>query len=127
MKNLRYHLQKLKKLKRREFHPLLYTIHKQEKISKKTLFYMKEYGPHTNVPRTIIRESVKVLLFASLISSFGGFALEHIKVVFASITPLIILLPVLNDMIGDYGIIMSSRLATMLHEKKIKTALSLQK
>ena len=59
-------------------------------------------------------------MLASIISSFGGLSLEHIKTVFVSIYPLIILLPALNDMVGDYGTIVSSRFSTMLHEGKIK-------
>jgi mgtE-like transporter len=114
------HLEKLRKLRRHEYHPLIHHIHKKHKISKQTLFYVKEYGPHSHVPRTIIKESIKILLLASIISSFGGLALEHIKTVFISIVPLIILLPALNDMVGDYGTIISSRFSTMLHEGKIK-------
>jgi mgtE-like transporter len=83
------------------------------------LFYVKEYGPHANVPRTIIKESIKILLLASILSSFGGLALENIKLLFISITPLIILLPALNDMIGDYGTIISARFSTALHEGKV--------
>lgn len=120
MKRFAAHLEKLRKLRRHEYHPLIHHIHKKHKISKQTLFYVKEYGPHSHVPRTIIKESIKILLLASVISSFGGLALEHIKTVFISIIPLIILLPALNDMVGDYGTIISSRFSTMLHEGKIK-------
>ncbi len=120
MKRFAAHLEKLRKLRRHEYHPLIHHIHKKHKISKQTLFYVKEYGPHSHVPRTIIKESIKILLLASIISSFGGLALEHIKTVFISIVPLIILLPALNDMVGDYGTIISSRFSTMLHEGKIK-------
>jgi len=112
----RRHLKRLQKMPRKNYHPLIHKIHKKHHISKKTLFYVKEYGPHSNVPRTIIRESIRILLFASVISSIGGFALENIKYVFVSILPLVILLPVLNDMIGNYGTIFSSRFSTMLHE-----------
>lgn len=120
MKSLKKKLLELSGIKRREYHPLIHRVHKKYKISRKTLLYVKEYGPHSNVPKTIIRESVRILLFASIISSFGGFALEHIKVVFVSILPLVILLPVLNDMIGDYGTIVSSRFSTLLHTGKIR-------
>ncbi len=116
------HLKKLQKLKRKHYHPLIHTIHKKHNISKKTLFYVKEYGPHSNVPRTIIRESIRILLLASLISSFGGLALENIKTLFVSIIPLLILLPVLNDMIGNYGTVISSKFSTLLYEGKIKSA-----
>ncbi|MFH1249118.1 MAG: magnesium transporter [archaeon] len=120
MKQLIKHLEKIRKLDRRYHHPLLHKVHKKHRISKKTLFYVKEYGPHSNVPKTIIKESIKILLLASIISSFGGFTLEHIKEIFISITPLLILFPALNDMIGDYGTIISSRFSTMLHEGGIK-------
>lgn len=115
-KQLRQHLEKLRKVERKKHHPLLHKIHKKHRISRKTLFYVKEYGPHTHVPRTIIRESIKILLLASIISSFGGLALEQIKLLFVSIIPLIVLLPALNDMIGDYGTIVSAKFSTMLHE-----------
>lgn len=120
MNHIRKHLKKLQNIKRKSYHPLIHLIHKKHKISKKTLFYVKEYGPHTHVPRTIIKESVKILLFASIISSFGGLALEYIKELFISIIPLIILMPTLNGMIGGYGSIISSKFSTMLHEGKIK-------
>ena len=119
MKTLRANLEKLRKKERKRHHGLVNKIHKEYNISKKTLFYVKEYGPHTNVLRTIIKESIKILLFASIISSFGGLILENIKLVFISIMPLLILLPALNDMIGDYGTIISSRFSAMLHEGKV--------
>jgi len=117
----RRHLRIIQGLKRHKAHPLLHHLHKKHKISRKTLFYIKEYGPHTHVSKTIIRESIKILLLASVISSFGGMALESIKAAFIAIMPLVILLPVLNDMIGDYGTIISSRFSTMLHEGKINS------
>lgn len=120
MKTLRKHLEKIRTIERKKYHPLIHKIHKKHKISRKTLFYVKEYGPHANVPKTIIKESIKILLLASVISSFGGLALEYIKTILILIFPLIILLPALNDMIGDYGAIISSRFSTMLYEGKIK-------
>src|SRR3989344_789545 len=119
-KNIIKYLEKLKGVKRRKHHSLIHRIHKKYRISKKTLFYVKEYGEHSNVPRTIIKESIKILVFASILSAFGGFALESIKTLFISIIPLIILLPNLNDMIGDYGTIISSRFSVLLHEGKIR-------
>ncbi|MEM7819820.1 MAG: magnesium transporter [Candidatus Aenigmatarchaeota archaeon] len=120
MKQIKKHLEKLRKIERRQYHPIIYKIHKKHKISKKTLFYIKEYGPHSNVPKIIIKESIGILLLASIISSLGGFGLEYIKSNFIKIMPFIILLPILNDMIGDYGTIISSKFSTMLHEGKIK-------
>lgn len=120
MNTLKQHLEKLVLIKRKKYHPIIHKIHKKHGISKKTLFYIKEYGPHSHVPKTILKESVIVLLFASIISSFGGLALENMKTVFLSIIPLVILLPALNDMIGDYGTIVSSKFSTMLHEGLIE-------
>jgi len=119
MKTYKKHLEKLRKVKRKHYHPLAHKIHKKHKISRKTLFYVKEYGPHTNVSKRIIKESIKILLLASIISSLGGLALEEIKFVFISILPLVILLPTLNDMIGDYGAIFSGKFSTMLYEGKV--------
>ena len=116
---MRDHLEELRLVKRHQHHPLIHQIHKEHRISHKTLFYVKEYGPHSHIAKTIIAESIKVLLFASIISSVGGFALEQIKTLFVSIAPLIILLPALNDLIGDFGTIVSSHFSTLLHEGKI--------
>jgi mgtE-like transporter len=115
------HLKKLQKIKRKHYHPIIHEIHKKHNISKKTLFYVKEYGPHSHIPQTIIRESLRILLFASLISSLGGLTLENIKNIFVTIVPLIVALPVINDMIGDYGTVVSSKFSTMLHEGLVKT------
>jgi len=114
------HLHKLRNVERKKHHHLLHHIHKKHKISRETLFYVKEYGPHSNVARVIIKESLKILIFTSILSAVGGVTLENIKVLFVSIMPLIIMLPVLNDMIGDYGTIISGRFSTMMHEGKIK-------
>ncbi|MEM0475964.1 MAG: magnesium transporter, partial [Candidatus Norongarragalinales archaeon] len=119
-KHLPRKLERVRTLRRRAYHPLLHEVHHAHKISRKTLFYVKEYGPHSNVAKTIVRESVKILLFASLLSALGGLALEHIKTVFVSIVPLVVLLPALNDMIGDYGAIISAKFSTLLHTGKIK-------
>lgn len=113
-------LEQLRKIKRHKHHPLQHHLHKKHHISKRTLFYIKEYGPKSNVSGTIVKESIKILLLASIISSFGGFALEEVKAVFLTLTPLIILLPTLNGMVGGYGTIISSKFSTMLHEGKLQ-------
>lgn len=119
MTTIKQHLETLKTVERKKHHPLLHKLHKKYNLSKRTLFYVKEYGPHTNVAKTILRESLKIMLFASVLSSLGGFALENIKTVFISILPLIILLPTLNNMIGSYGTIISSKFSTMLLTGKV--------
>jgi cation transporter-like permease len=123
MKSLRRHLERLRNVKKRKYSPLIHRLHKKHHLSKRTLFYIKEYGHHTNALKTIIKESLRILILASLLSSFGGLAFESIKEIFLSIVPLIILLPALNDMIGDYGVIISSRFTTLLHTGKIRGAI----
>ncbi len=118
MKNVKKYLGKLRIVKKKHYHPLIHKIHREHKISKKTLFYIKEYGPNANVPKRIIKESIKILFFASIISSVGGLALEHLKTTLVSLMPLLVLIPVLNDMIGDYGTIISSKFSTLLHTKR---------
>jgi len=113
-------LRRIVSIKRERHHPLIHEVHKRHGISRKTLFYVKEYGPHSNVPKVIVKESIKILLFASIISSFGGLAIEYIKTIFISLVPLLVLLPTLNDMIGDYGTIISARFSTMLHSGKAR-------
>jgi len=120
MRQVHPQLEQLRKIPRHKHHPLQHHIHKKHHISKRTLFYIKEYGPKSNVSGTIIKESIKILLLASIISSFGGFALEEVKAVFITLTPLVILLPTLNGMVGGYGTIISSKFSTMLHEGKLQ-------
>ena len=117
-KDINYYLTKLVKLERRKYHPLVHKVHRKHNISKKTLFYIREYGPHSHIPRVIIKESIKVLLLASIISSIGGLAFENIKDIFISLIPIIILFPALNGLIGGFGGIVSSKFASMLHEGK---------
>jgi len=76
---------------------------------------MKEYGPHSHVASLIIKESIKILLLASIISSIGGMHLKPVEGTLVTILPLLILLPALNDMIGDFGTIVSSKFTTMLY------------
>ena len=112
MKNkekIKIYLERIRKLKREKHHPLIHEVHKKHNISRQTLFYIKEYGKNSNVSGTIVRESIKILLLASIISSFGGLALDRIELFFLSIYPLVLLLPSLNNMIGNYGTIISSR------------------
>lgn len=120
MKERHEHLSELSKLKRKHYHPIQHEIHHAHKISRKTLFYIKEYSTETNAVKTIIWQSIGILLLASFISLSGGLTLENIKSSFISITPLIVLLPALNGMIGSFGTVIASRFSTMLFEGKIK-------
>ena len=80
---------------------------------------MKEYGPHSHVSYKIVKESMKILIFASIMSSLGGLFIERIKVLIFSVIPMIILLPYLNHMIGNFGTIIATKFSTYLHEGKI--------
>ena len=68
----------------------------------------------------IIRESVKVLIFASILSSFGGIGLESLNQKLVTILPFLILFPALNNLVGNFGIIFSSRFTTLLYMGKVK-------
>ena len=89
-------------------------------ISTKTLFYIEEYGPNTSVYKKIVKESLKILIFAAIMTSIGGLFIEKIKVLMFSVIPMIILLPSLNTMIGDFGIICATKISSYLHEGKVK-------
>lgn len=84
------------------------------RISHRTLFYMREYGPHAHVASNIMKESVKVLFLASAISSLGGMGLQLVETKFITIIPLLVLLPALNDMIGDFGSVVGSKFSVAL-------------
>ena len=114
-----HHLKKLQLAKRSIYNPLQHNIHTKHNIAKRTLFYIKEYGTRSGPLKTILRESFKILVFASILSSLGGFSLEYIKTDFVSLMPLVILLPVLNGLIGNYGIVISSKFTTLLYTGKI--------
>lgn len=106
------------KLKRRKHHPMIHQVHYTHRISRKTIFYMKEYGPKSHVSSVIIRESIKVLILASIISSVGGVRIHSIQDSLLAIIPLLILLPALNNMIGSFGAIVSSKFTVLLYAGK---------
>ncbi len=70
--------------------------------------------------KQIFRESITVLLIATVISLFAGLFLRTIENSLLVILPLIILLPALNNMIGDFGIVITSRITTALYQRKVK-------
>lgn len=113
-------LEAVSKLQREKRHPLIYETHEEDEIHRGTLFYVKEYGTGAIVWRTILRESIAVMVLASLISSLGGVAFEHAKETIFALTPFIILLPATNDMMGDFGIIVSSRFSELLYQQDIE-------
>ena len=82
--------------------------------------YLKEYGPKHHIIKKILCESFRVMIVASLFSSLGGLGMEFVKKNLISLLPLIILLPSLNDAIGNFGTIMASRFSTLAYEAKRK-------
>jgi len=121
MKGRKKVFQKITKVRRHEHHPVLHHAHRKFGISRKTIFYMKEYGPRSHVAHVIIKESLKILIMASIISSIGGIGMEAISAKLVAIIPLLILLPALNDMVGDFGCIVSSKFTNMLYLGKVGT------
>lgn len=67
----------------------------------------------------IIRQSLPILVAASVISSAGGIAVESLVQRFALVLPLLVMLPALNDMIGDFGTIVAPRFTTLLYLGKL--------
>lgn len=110
---------KITSLKRHEHHPLIYKVHRTHKISRRTLFYMKEYGKKSHIASVILKESLFALALALLFGVLGGIGLQNVKSNFVAFLPLIILLPALNDMIGDYSMIMVSRLSTLVFTQNV--------
>lgn len=113
-KELKDELEKLMKLKRRQQHPAVHRISSEYKLSKRTLFYIKEYNTKSNISTTIIKESWKVLILASILSSIGGLGLRYVEQNIVSILPLLIVIPALNDLVGDFGTITASKFTNML-------------
>ncbi|MBI2148296.1 magnesium transporter [Candidatus Woesearchaeota archaeon] len=70
--------------------------------------------------REIFRESIGVLLVSIILGLIAGMFLRNIQDSLIVILPLIIMLPALNGMIGNYGIIVTSKITTALDEKKVK-------
>jgi mgtE-like transporter len=112
-------LEKVRKVRRHEHHPILHHVHRKYGISRKTLFYMKEYGPRSHVAHVIVKESLKILVMASIISSIGGISLQFMEDRLLTIIPLLILVPAMNNMVGDFGCIVSSKFTTLLYLGKV--------
>lgn len=116
-------LDRLREVPREDHHPLIGEVRSEEGLHPGTLFYVKEYGSGRSVTRTVLRESLPILVVASLFSSLGGgLALEHSKETLFALSPFIVLLPAMNDMIGDFGIIVSSRVAEHVYRDELRTA-----
>jgi len=109
-------LERLVGIDDKKYFVILDSLKRKYKLSRKTLFYVKEYR-HKDVFATIMRESLIILIATSLISSIGGLFIEEVKSTFITFLPLIVMFPILNDMVGDYSSIISSRLSSILHKR----------
>ncbi len=61
-----------------------------------------------------VKEAVPIILLSTLLSSFGGLFLEPRIEKLVRIYPLLLIIPPLNDMMGDFGMILSSKITTSL-------------
>src|SRR3989344_158394 len=67
----------------------------------------------------IIKESLKIVILTSILGSIGGVAAATIHEKLILFLPLLIIMPAINNMIGSFGTIISSRFTTMLFTGKI--------
>ena len=67
-----------------------------------------------------MKESLKVVILAALVSSLGGFGLQSIEDNLFTIIPLFILFPTLNNMVGGFGTVVSSKFTSLLYEGRIR-------
>jgi mgtE-like transporter len=68
----------------------------------------------------IIRQSLLAITIATLISSGGGLLLRSVEQRLLEVSALLILLPALMDMAGDFGCIIASRLSTAIYLGEIE-------
>lgn len=69
---------------------------------------------------SILRESFRIVIIASTLSSLGGIGIELIQNKILGILPLLIIFPALNDMVGDFGTIISANFTTLLFTNQLK-------
>jgi len=72
-----------------------------------------------NLEIKIIKESLGILILASVISTLGGIGLHSVQERILAILPLLIIFPALNGMVGNSGITFVSRYTTLLQQKKL--------
>jgi cation transporter-like permease len=66
------------------------------------------------------RESATILILAAILRSIGGLGIQGINEKLVSVMPLLILLPALNAVVGNFGGITSSRFTTLLYLGVVK-------
>ena len=76
-----------------------------------------------NLTLKIVKESIRILIISSILVTIGGIALKYIEDRLVVLIPLLILIPALNKMLGDFGIIIVSKFTTMLYARKVRKPL----
>lgn len=71
------------------------------------------------VTKKILRESLRILILSSIISSIGGIGIEMVQDKVIQIIPLIIIIPALNHMMGNLSTVLVSKFSTLLFLGKI--------
>lgn len=112
-------LRKVAALPRHKHHPLQHKV-RSYGISRRTFYYMKEYGPRVNIVHEIVKDSLKVLIPAAVLSSVGGIAFQSVEAKIALFLPLLMLMPAISHMTGSLGTIMASRFTTSLYLGKVR-------
>ncbi len=120
MKPRTLQIRKIQKLKRRQFHIALHHAHKKHRLSYKTLYYIKSYGQDRHIWHAIVKQSLLVVLFASLISSFGGLWLQSLQSKLSVLFPLLVMVPALNSMVGNFGTIAAGKFSTYLFTGRVR-------
>lgn len=69
---------------------------------------------------SILKESFRLVIIASTLSSIGGMGIQLIQDKLVAILPLLIIFPVLNDMVGNFGTIISANFTTLLFTNQLK-------
>ena len=90
-----------------------------KQLSGRTLYYMAQYGKEHHLASHIFKTSIKVLILASIFSSLGGIGLQGVRNEVLTVLPLIIVLPALTDMIGDFGTIAATKFTTAVYLGKV--------
>ncbi|MDI6708262.1 MAG: magnesium transporter [Candidatus Thermoplasmatota archaeon] len=74
--------------------------------------------------KTILKESIPILILLVIIGTFGGFALNYKLESFVKYPVLLLLIPVLNATCGNLASLLSARLSSALHTGYIKPKFS---
>ncbi|MEM4260282.1 MAG: magnesium transporter [Candidatus Woesearchaeota archaeon] len=71
------------------------------------------------ITKKIVRESLRMLILSSIISSIGGIGIEIVQEKVIQIIPLIIIIPALNHMMGNLSTVLASKYSTLLYLGRI--------